>query len=210
VTRADPVHSLSRRSTLRVVALVLCAGLLLLASSCSLAKESESGEVDTDVGDVTVPGAPPTAPPPDADPPASGAAAFIAELEALSKETDLCRILTGEAFREILSGELDVAGLAGTPAGATQVIVLVDDIFNHVVTIAPPELVPAMTTLDDVWGRISVIPASAADSEQQAAAILAEPQVVADLDTLGRWAALNCELPALTEGSTTTPPGATG
>ena len=190
-------HS-GHRSTAVLAAVVLVALPAAWATSCSTERDSESTEVDRDVGDVTVPGVAPTAPPPDDGVPASGAAAFIAELEALSNETDICRIVTGEAFREILSGDLDVAGLAGTPAGATQVIVLVDQIFDHVVTIAPPELVPAATTLDDVWARVSVIPASSPDSEQKVAAILAEPQVVADLETLGTWAALNCELPVAT------------
>lgn len=182
---------------------VACVAAVL--TSCSFSSTTDSAEVD-DVGDVTVPGVPPTAPPPDVDP-ASGAAVFIAELEALSTETDLCRILTGDAFSEILSGELDIAALAGTPAGTTRVIVLVDSIFGNLVTIAPVELAPAMTTLDDVWGRVAAIPASSTDAEARVAAILAEPQVVADLDTIGRWAALNCALPAAA-GSTTTSPGA--
>ena len=195
-------RSARRRPATRWVALVAVALLALWSASCS--STSESSEVDTDVGDVTVPGPPPTAPPADDGAPTSGAAAFIAELEALSKEPDLCRIVTGEAFRELLSGDLDIAGLAGTAAGATQVIVLVEQIFDHVVEIAPPELAPAAATLDDVWARVSVIPASSPDAEQQVAAILAEPKVVADLDGIGRWAAFNCELPELTGGSTTT------
>ena len=174
----------------------------VLTASCS--STSKSSEVDTDLADVTVPSPPPTAPPADDGMPSSGAAAFIAELEALSNETDLCRIVTGEAFRELMEGDLDIAGLAGTAAGATQVIVLVDQIFDHVVEIAPPELAPAAATLDDVWARVSVIPASSPDSEAQVAAILAEPQVVADLDQIGRWAAINCELPEMLDQATTT------
>ena len=186
----------------RVVVVVVLAALW--STACSTSSTSESAEVDTDVGDVTVPGVPPTAPPADDGVPASGAAAFIAELEALSNEVDLCRIVTGEAFREILAGELDVAALAGTPAGATQVIVLVDQIFDNVVAIAPPELAPAAETLDGVWARVSVIPASSPDAEQQVAAILAEPQVVADLDAIGRWAAFNCDLTDVTGAPPTT------
>ena len=178
--------------------------LLMGLWSVSCSSTSESAEVDSDVGDVTVPGVPPTAPPADDGAPTSGAAAFIAELEALSKETDICRIVTGEAFRELLSGELDIAGLAGTAAGATQVIVLVDQIFDHVVEIAPPELAPAAVTLNDVWARVSVIPASSPDAEQKAAAILAEPQVVADLDRIGQWAVFNCDVPELLDVTTTT------
>ncbi len=202
--RAAAGRAARRRPRLALTAAVAALAVALGATSCS--SNSESSEVDTDIGDVTVPGVPPTAPPADDGVPASGAAAFIAELEALSNETDLCRIVTGEAFRELIGGELDIAGLAGTPAGATQVIVLVDQIFDHVVTIAPPELAPAAATLDDVWARVSVIPASSPDAERKVAAILAEPQVVADLDTIGRWAAFNCELPELTGSSTTTAP----
>ena len=188
----------------RVVGRLAAVALVLVGlGSVSCSSTSESAEVDVDVGDVTVPGSPPTAPPAE-DAPTSGAGAFIAELEALSRETDLCRIVTGEAFRELLADDLDVAGLAGTAAGATQVIVLVDQIFDHVVEIAPPELGPAAATLHDVWARVSVIPASSPDAEAQTAAILAEPQVVADLDQIGRWAAFNCELPELTGASTTT------
>ena len=185
----------------------MCAAVvavLLLGLSAACSSTSESSEVDSDVGDVTVPGAPPTAPPADDSAPTSGAAAFIAELEALSNETDVCRIVTGEAFRELISGELDIAGLAGTAAGATQVIVLVDQIFDHVVEIAPPELAPAAATLNDVWARVSVIPASSPDAEAQAAAILAEPQVVADLDRIGQWAVFNCDVPELLDVTTTT------
>ncbi len=194
-----------RRGWLRLVALVSCALVVVGLTSCSRANsESEASEVD-DVGDVTVPGPLPTAPP-EGEGPTSGAAAFIAELEALSDETDLCRILTGVAFQELLAGQMDVAGLLGTPAGSTQVIVLVDQIFDNVVTISPPELVGASTTLDGVWGRIAVIPSTAPDANEQALAILSEPQVVADLETLARWAAFNCEVPV----TTTTAPGAPG
>jgi hypothetical protein len=184
---------------LRSGAVALAVGLTALAAGCG--STAPTTELAEDPADVTVPGPRPTAPPPAAD---SGLSAsgdeLIAQLEELSNETDLCRVLTGEAFGTLLSEEFDVAGLVTSPAGITQLFTLVDTTFAQLVVISPPEVRPSMAIIDEVWVRVASLSAGAADAQQRTAEILAEPQVIEANRSVLTWAALNCPGAAATLG----------
>ena len=176
------------------------ASVLLVAVGCS--SDATTTEMADDPADVTVPGPAPTAPPDDAD---SGLSAsgneLLAQLEAISDETDLCKVLTGEAFETLLSEEFDVAGLVSNPSGITQLLTLVDSTFTQLVVIAPPAVRPAMQTIQEVWTRVASLNTGAADSQQRTAEILAEPQVAQANQSLVTWAAINCPGAAATLGT---------
>jgi hypothetical protein len=177
----------------------LAVSVAVAVAGC--ASDATTTELADDPADVTVPGAPPTAPPPAAD---SGLSAsgdeLIAQLEELSNETDLCRVLTGEAFGALLSEDFDVSGLVTSPAGITQLFTLVDTTFAQLVVISPPAVRPAMTTIDEVWTRVASLSTGGADAQRRTAEILAEPQVVEANRSVLTWAAVNCQGAAATLG----------
>ena len=172
------------------------AGLLAVAlvlGACS--STSETVEMDDDPADVTIPGIPPTAPPStafDGSGLSASANQLISQLTAIQLETDLCVILTGEAFQPFLSGELDTTNLVTSPSGLTQLLVAFDSIFAHIVEISPAEVQPAAAVIQDVWVRVASISSSAPDYQAQVDAILVEPEVVAAYQSLGVWVTANC------------------
>lgn len=172
-----------------MVVAALC--LALAAGGC--ASDAPTTELADDPADVTVPGPAPTAP---TTQPGQGLSdsgnALLAELDAIGDTTDLCSVLTGEAFTTLLSEDVDVTSLVTSPAGITQLFVLVDSTFEQLVVIAPPEVQPAMQTIRDVWQRVAALNAGGVDAEQRTAEILAEPQVIAANQSLITWATLNC------------------
>jgi len=172
---------------------VTVAMLAALTVGAACSSDATTTEMADDPADVTVPGPAPTAPPND---PSGGLSAsgdeLIVQLQALSEETDLCRVLTGEAFAALQSEEFDVAGLVTSPAGVTQLIALVDATFAQLVVIAPVEVRPSMQTIQDVWSRVARLNTGAADAERRTAEILSEPQVVAANQSLLTWGVLNC------------------
>lgn len=175
----------------RVVALVVVIVVAMAAASC--ASDAPTTELANDPGDVTVPGPVPTAPTTVAgDGLTESGNAFIVELEALSNETDLCAVLRGDALNDLLSQEFDLASLVTTPAGITQLLVLVDTTFEQLVAIAPIEVQPSMEVVRDVWTRVASLNAGGVDAQVRTAEILAEPQVLAANQSIVTWAALNC------------------
>lgn len=175
---------------IRPVAVALSALLVLTACSSS----SETAELEHDPADATVPGHLPTAPPVDASDGeglTSGANALLAELEQVQEERDLCAILTGAAFEDLIAQRVDPAGLVTNPAGLTRLISAVDATFRHMVDIAPPEIAPSMQVLTDVWTRLAAL-GPVDDVEGRVNGILAEPQVAQSNQAILAWAATNC------------------
>ncbi len=185
---------------MRLTALVVLVGLIGVLAACS--SDATTVELAHDPADVTVPGPPPTAPAVDdsAGLSASGNELLV-QLRALSEETDLCKVLTGEAFGTLLSEDVDVASLVTSPAGVTQLITLVDTTFAQLVVIAPVGVRPSMQTIQDVWSRVARLNTGTADAERRTAEILAEPQVVEANRSVLTWAALNCPGAASTLGA---------
>ncbi|MHB1138425.1 MAG: hypothetical protein ACYC2O_05660, partial [Microthrixaceae bacterium] len=178
----------------RAVAAVLIA-LATASGACSTSTSSETVEMDHDPADVTIAGVPPTAPPSttfDGSGLSASANDLIAQLAAIQTETDLCVILTGEAFQPFLGGTLDTTNLVTSPSGLTQLLIAVDSIFAHIVEISPPPVQPAAATIQDVWTRIASINSAAADYQAQVDAILVEPEVIAAYQSLGGWVTANC------------------
>lgn len=177
------------RGALRSFAAVLAAVVVL--GACS--SDATTTELAEDPADVTVPGPRPTAPEEDVDSGLSDSGSeLLVQLQAISEETDLCAVLTGEAFATLLDEELDVTSLVTSPAGVTQLITLVDSTFTQLVVIAPPAVQPSMQTIQEVWTRVASLNTGAADAEQRTAEILAEPQVVEANRNIITWTALNC------------------
>lgn len=172
----------------------VAAGVLVVSvalGACS--SDATTTELVDDPADVTVPGPRPTAPAADSTAGLSGTGSeLIAQLEEIRDETDLCKVLTGEAFESLLDDDVDVAALVTNPSGVTQLIAVVDSTFSQLVVISPPEVQPAMATIQEVWTRVARLSLGAADAQQRTAEILAEPQVVQATQTLTTWVALNC------------------
>jgi len=174
------------------VAAVLGATALLVAGCTST---SETTEMSSDPADVTVPGAPPTAPPTteyDGRGLTSDARGLIAELSALEEETDLCVILSGEAVEPFLSGEVDTTTLVTSPSGLNQLLATLNSIFAHIVEISPAEVQPSTAVLEDVWIQVGSISTAAPDYEEQVRVITTTAEVDAAYDAVGTWAVLNC------------------
>jgi len=174
---------------------------LLLASTTACGSDAPTTELAEDPADVTVPGPRPTAPDPDET---SGLTAsgdeLIDQLEQVSEETDLCRVLTGEAFGTLLAEDVDVAGLVTSPAGVTQLFTLVDRTFAQMVAISPPAVRPAMSIIDQVWTRLASLSTGTVEAQQRASELLTDPEVVEATRTVVTWAALNCPGAAATLG----------
>jgi hypothetical protein len=174
---------------------------LLLASTTACGSDAPTTELAEDPADVTVPGPRPTAPDPDET---SGLTAsgdeLIDQLEQVSEETDLCRVLTGEAFGTLLAEDVDVAGLVTSPAGVTQLFTLVDRTFAQMVAISPPAVRPAMSIIDQVWTRLGSLSTGTVEAQQRASELLTDPEVVEATRTVVTWAALNCPGAAATLG----------
>jgi len=180
---------------------VLAAATILATATIGCSRtESATVEMVDDPADVTIAGTPPTAPPSteyDGRGLSSDANKLIEDLVAIQQETDLCVILTGDAFAPFLSGELDTTNLVTSPSGVSQLIVAVNSIFARMVAIAPPEVQPATIVLQDVWTRVATLNSSAADYDEQVNAILAEAEVLAAYQSLATWAATTCGTAAL-------------
>ena len=168
-----------------------------MIAGCSTPRSEKTEELNEDIADVTVPGVPPTFPPStqyDGSGLSDDANALLKEIAAIQTETDLCVILTGEAFQPLLTGDLDTTNLVTSPSGLTQLLIAFNSTFSYIETIAPDEVVPAAATLNDVWTRISSLNSGAASNQAQVQAILTEPQVVAAYESLASWAAVNCDV----------------
>jgi hypothetical protein len=191
--RHGGAHRSRRPPALVGIAVVTIAVVVIALVGVGCSSDATTTELADDPADVTVPGPRPTAPTEDDD---SGLSAsgneLLAQLEAVSEETDLCKVLTGEAFATLLSEDVDVASLVTSPSGVTQLLTLVDATFAQLVVIAPPAVRPAMTTIQEVWTRVASLNTGAADAQERTAEILAEPQVQQANQTLITWAALNC------------------
>ncbi len=180
---------------MRVRCGVAAASLALVTALGACSSTSETVEMDDDPADVTVAGVPPTAPPStafDGSGLSASANDLIAQLAAIQTETDLCVILTGEAFQPFLEGSLDTTNLVTSPSGLTQLLIAVDSIFAHIVEISPGPVQPAAAVIQDVWTRVASINSAAPDYQAQVDAILVEPEVVAAYQSLGAWVTANC------------------
>jgi hypothetical protein len=194
----EPRSTVSARRA-AVVLGVLAA--LLVGATAACGSDAPTTELAEDPADVTVPGPRPTAPDPDET---SGLTAsgdeLIDQLEQISEETDLCRVLTGEAFGTLLAEDVDVAGLVTSPAGVTQLVTLVDRTFAQMVAISPPAVRPAMSIIDQVWTRLASLSTGTVEAQQRASELLTDPEVVEATRTVVTWAALNCPGAAATLG----------
>jgi hypothetical protein len=170
---------------------VLLAAAVLGGLACSDGDGTQ--QLAADPADERVEGNQPTAPPPVADTEGlgSGANAFLGELDEIRQERDLCRVLTGAAFAELIATQADPSALVTNPAGMTRLIASLDATFSHLVDIAPPELVSAMGTVRDVWTRLATI-GPVEDAEARANAVLAEPAVATASQEILQWVTLNC------------------
>lgn len=177
----------------RTLLVALAVALLLALAGSSCTSTSTTTELSDDPADVTVPGSPPTAPtPPDpGDDLSPGAAEFVAELEALREEDDVCEVLTGETFSRLTAQDFELAGLVTSPAGVTLLISLVDGTFAHLVTIAPEPIAASMAVVRDVWTRLATA-GGGVEAERRAGELLDRPEVVAAIENLTSWAAFNC------------------
>lgn len=172
---------------------VLAVAVVTAAAMCLGCSSETTTEATRDPADVTVPGPRPTAPAEDPDSGLSESGnALLAELEAVSEVTDLCEVLTGAAFTQLLSEDFDVASLVTSPSGITQLLVLIDSTFSQLVAISPAEVRPSMQIVQEVWTRVASLNTGAADAEARTAEILAEPQVVGAGQTLAAWTTANC------------------
>ncbi len=188
-------------SARRAVVVLGVLAALLVGATAACGSEAPTTELAEDPADVTVPGPRPTAPDPDET---SGLTAsgdeLIDQLEQVSEETDLCRVLTGEAFGTLLAEDVDVAGLVTSPAGVTQLFTLVDRTFAQMVAISPPAVRPAMSIIDQVWTRLASLSTGTVEAQQRASELLTAPEVVEATRTVVTWAALNCPGAAATLG----------
>ena len=190
------MHSKATRLPVLSAAMLLFLCVAVIAG-CSTPRSENTEELNEDIADVTVPGVPPTFPPStqyDGSGLSDDANALLKEIAAIQTETDLCVILTGEAFQPLLTGDLDTTNLVTSPSGLTQLLIAFNSTFSYIETIAPDEVVPAAATLNDVWTRISSLNSGAASNQAQVQAILTEPQVVASYESLASWAAVNCDV----------------
>ena len=190
------MHSKATRLPVLSAAMLLFLCVAVIAG-CSTPRSEKTEELNEDIADVTVPGVPPTFPPStqyDGSGLSDDANALLKEIAAIQTETDLCVILTGEAFQPLLTGDLDTTNLVTSPSGLTQLLIAFNSTFSYIETIAPDEVVPAAATLNDVWTRISSLNSGAASNQAQVQAILTEPQVVAAYESLASWAAVNCDV----------------
>ncbi len=190
------MHSKATRLPVLSAAMLLFLCVAVIAG-CSTPRSENTEELNEDIADVTVPGVPPTCPPStqyDGSGLSDDANALLKEIAAIQTETDLCVILTGEAFQPLLTGDLDTTNLVTSPSGLTQLLIAFNSTFSYIETIAPDEVVPAAATLNDVWTRISSLNSGAASNQAQVQAILTEPQVVAAYESLASWAAVNCDV----------------
>lgn len=195
----DPWSTTGRARRALVVLGVFVTLLSVSATACG--SDAPTTELADDPADVTVPGPRPTAP----DTTDSGGLTadgdqLIDQLEQVSEETDLCRVLTGEAFGTLLSEDIDVSGLVTSPAGVTQLFTLIDRTFAQMVAISPPEVRPAMSIIDQVWARLAALSTGTAEAQLRATELLAEPEVVEATRTVVSWTALNCPGAAATLG----------
>jgi hypothetical protein len=167
--------------------------MVVLVAPAACARSSETRQVASDPADETVPGNLPTAPARGDGTEGLGAGAnrLLAELEEIQQERDLCAVLTGSAFEGLVGQNIDPSALVTNPAGITRLVTALDSTFVHMVSIAPPDLVPAMQTLRDVWRRLASL-GPVADAESQANVILSEPEVQASNQAIILWTATNC------------------
>jgi hypothetical protein len=118
-------------------------------------------------------------------------AELIRRIEALSEEDDLCTLLTGQAA-DLTTADINVASLASNPAAFAQLFAALDNVFGHMIDIAPTEVQPPLTTLQSVWAGMAAIDVRAADAQVRASQLLASEQTQAANDALGAWVAGNC------------------
>jgi hypothetical protein len=184
---------------------VLLAAAVLGGVACSGGEGTQ--QLAEDPADERVEGNLPTAPPPvsDTEGLGSGANAFLAELDEVREERDLCRILTGAAFADLVTQRADPSALVTNPAGVSRLLASLDATFSHLVDIAPAELVPAVRTVRDVWTRLATI-GPVDDAEARANEVLSEPEVATANEEILRWAALNC-FPDVQDGTPPPPAG---
>lgn len=117
---------------------------------------------------------------------------LIRRIEALKTETDLCTLLTGSAMADIAAADINLTGLASNPSGMSALFTALDQLFAHMVTIAPGEVTQPLTTLQGVWAGMADIDPRAGDAESRAAELIAGPQTQAAEAALGEWVTANC------------------
>lgn len=175
---------------LRFVVAFVALGLL---AGCS--GESGVRELDHDLATDTIAGPVPTAPPAtDYQGPGLSAEAtrLLSGLRDLEEERSLCAILTSSTVTEVLGGEVEISGLATTPAGIAQMLVAIDRFFGHVVEVSPPDLVPSTTIVQNTWRQVAEIGGDATDRDGRIEALLSSPDVQLAVDNVAAWVGANC------------------
>lgn len=174
----------------RVLALVAVAAMLSLGACAGTSATSELAE---DPSDETIAGPAPTAPPADPDAGLSATGVdMLEQLSALTQERDLCSALSSDAFMRLLTDDFDTTAMVTSPAGVTRLVSELNVTFAHLVTIAPPDLSPAVSEINDAWRRIVLVNPNLPDAEARVRAISEEPQLLAAQEAVGTWIMFNC------------------
>ncbi|MGI9579487.1 MAG: hypothetical protein ACR2OH_14910, partial [Microthrixaceae bacterium] len=116
---------------------------------------------------------------------------LIRRIEALNEVDDLCTLLTGEAA-DLTSADINLASLAANPSAFSQLFASLENVFGHMIDIAPDDAKPPLSTLQGVWAGMSSIDVRAADAEATASRLLASDETQAANDALGVWVTGNC------------------
>jgi hypothetical protein len=182
-------------------ALAALTCLVVLAASCS--SGSGTTELSNDAADRTTEGPLPTAPPVKGSGAGTSGTVDVNELirriDDLNNETDLCKLLTGEAYQAIAGSDVNLTSLLTNPSGFTQLFTSLDRLFGHMVTIAPTSIQPAVTTMQGMWKQMSTYDPRASDAETKLKAVIADPKVQSAQSELGAYVQSSCAT------STTTP-----
>lgn len=117
---------------------------------------------------------------------------LIRRIDALSQETELCALVGSEAVVEIIGADINLTGLASNPSGVGQLFAALERLYAHMATIGPPEVTPALTTLQGVSSGLADIDLRSPDAEARAEELLESPDTRFANEALGAWISLNC------------------
>lgn len=183
----------SRRYGHGTSSVVLVIVVLLLLAGCS--GGSGVKELEHDSADDTIQGPLPTAPPStDYDGPglSSEATQLLSRLRDLESEQNLCTVVTSSVIQDLLQGDVDLSGLATTPAGIAQMLVSLDRFFEHIVKVSPPELAPSTELIQRTWRQVAEIGGDVSDRDERVRAIVEAPDTRLAMDNFAAWIRQNC------------------
>ncbi len=191
---SGPVALPTRRTWWTLLGALMCI-LVLAATSCS--SDSGTTELSKDPADATTDGPRPTAPPIQASNGSGSSGAvdvneLIRRIDDLNNETDLCKLLTGEAYQAISGADVNLTSLLSNPSGFAQLFTSLDRLFAHLVTIAPTEVQPSLKTMQDMWKQMATFDPRTPDAETKLKRLIGDPQVQAAQTALGAYIQSSC------------------